>query len=360
MKKQAIGVLSVGVYLPEETRKNDWWPSSAVETWPQRMASVLRHTEDQMPFPMTEGVKQAIDSLRSVSGDPFLGVRERRVMPDGMLPHEMEIRAAEDCLGRAAIDRHEIGIVMVHSMVPSFHTFNGAAPVHHALGLSKNCFVTGVDSVCNSFITQLELASALLQTGRARYALLVQSSAVSRIADTNDWYSAFLGDGATAVLVGPVAEGRGYLGSAHRVSSENHMGILTTGEKGSWWQEGRCVAKLPDKEAAKRTLFQTQDLGKEVILDTLETLGLSSADVDFYASHQAAGNLRRQTQELAGMTRAKFIDTLPWAGTLSSANIPLQLACASRDNILRSGDLVAMFSMGAGSVVSAAVMRWGS
>lgn len=359
MRTTPIGILGVGCYMPEEVRRNDFWPRSAVEVWPKKMAAMLGKDERDFGFPITPGVRAMLNGFREFLDDSFFGITERRVMPQGMTSSQMEIRAAKEAITDSGVDPQEIGVVLTHSMVPDFHTYNQATPIHHALNLSPNCFCTGVDAVCNSFSAHMMVANDLLSAGRGKYALIVQSSGVSRYQKYDEWFSAFVGDGASAVVLGPVKEGKGLLSSSFRTESSSHLGLVTGVPGRAWYEDGRSVTYAIDKAATRRTVFTVNDYATEVIHEALQKAGLRSEDIDFFACHQTAGNLRKQVQELTGMQQAKFIDTLQWAGTISSANIPLQLSCAKREGMLQDGDLLLIFTMGAGMVAHASALRWG-
>lgn len=358
---KALGIIGTGVYLPDEVRKNDWWPRESVATWPDRVVALLNKVRNgQAGFELTPGVRKVIDEFDKVRGqDPFLGISERRVMPEGMVSSDMEQRAARDAITAAGIDPQQIGAVMVHAMVPDFHTFNQAAVVHNALGLSDRCICVNADSVCNSFPVQLELAAPRVNHKDRPYTLLVQSSAVSRFVDPTDWFSAFMGDGATAAVVGPVSDGHGLLTTAHRVDTANARALVTGVPGKQWYDDGRTVAQIFDKAAARRMMFHVPDRGVELLGDCFAATGLKPEQVDFFACNQASGNMRRLTQELVGMNRARFLDSLRFAGTLNSGNAPLQLHLAAKEGLLADGSLVAMYTWGNGTTSSAVLLRWG-
>ncbi len=94
--------------------------------------------------------------------------------------------------------------------------------------------------------------------------------------------------------------------------------------------------------------------------EALASAGATAADVDYYASHQAQRWLRKVTSDLIGFTKARGVDTFPWAGSVLAANIPLQLDVAQREGLLRDGDLVATYAGGVGVTSSAMVLRWGT
>jgi 3-oxoacyl-[acyl-carrier-protein] synthase-3 len=213
--------------------------------------------------------------------------------------------------------------------------------------------------VCNSFATQMTVATSMIGSGRFRYGLLTQSSGLARLSTPDDPMSVLLGDGATAQVVGPVSPGRGVLGYAHRTDGELAKALVLTVPGKYWYEDGRVVALPLDPDHARKMLFGVAERGREVVHEALAGCGLTTADVAFYASHQATRWFRPATQKHIGLEHARTVDTFPWAGSVSAANLPLVLSTAEREGLLRDGDLVVTFSGGTGMTWSSVVMRWG-
>src|SRR5690606_9233047 len=135
-------------------------------------------------------------------------------------------------------------------------------------------------------------------------------------------YSAWFGDGATAVLVGPAAQGRGLLAQAHRTDGSFADGLVVGIPKARWYEEGRAMAYWDDQLGATRLLAATADMGHDVLHDVLQQAGAAPEDVAFFACHQGVEWLRRVTQRYAGLSRAKSVDTFSWATSISAANVP--------------------------------------
>ncbi len=359
-----IGIVSVGVYLPEQVRKNDWWPATVVSGWQEKKQDKLPsmanwYDQSDAERAASSGVGRVLAALMEMRSDPFQGVRERRVAADDMPASEMEIRAARDAGERSGVAPSEIDLVMSYSSCPDFLTTQNACLVHEALGLPEKSFTLAVEAACNSFLMQLSLAQKMIASGQARHALLVQSSNFTRLIPPQHSPSAVFGDGATAVVVGPVKGDAGIYGESHRTNGRMHCAVVTGVPGKRWYDEGRPVFYAANLELAREMITAVADHGRQVVLEALEHAGYAPADVDFYAPHQGTGWLRRVTQSFIGLERARFCDTFPWAGSLSAANIPLALATAQREGTLRDGDLVAMFAGGAGETWSSIVMRWG-
>jgi 3-oxoacyl-[acyl-carrier-protein] synthase-3 len=181
----------------------------------------------------------------------------------------------------------------------------------------------------------------------------------SRLVPTDQPSSAILGDAATAVVVGRVAEGYGLLGRSHATDG-THFNALAVGVPGRrWYEEGRNVFYAADKDVARKLILSVADRAREATGAALADAGLAARDVDFYASHQGTSWLRRVTQAHSGLDHARSFDTFPFAASVMGVNVPLVLALAEREGALVAGDLSVVFSGGLGETWSSLVMRWG-
>lgn len=352
MSQTHVGIVGLGTYLPEHRRTNDWWPQSVVDAWSQK-------TIERQTLPLTDltpGQRKVLDALQTERSDPFRGSVERRVEALGVASSDMEVAAARDALNHADLEAKDIDLVISYSFNPDHLSVPNACRVHEQLGLRSSCQSIAIDTVCNTFQSQLSMAHKYIASGSARYVLLTQSSLASPLLPYDEPHSAWYGDAATAVVVGPVSPGRGVLSEAHRTS-----GYITvvTGTPGQRWHEGPNTFHARDRVASFRMLLTVADYAQEVLGEALQRCGARPEDVDFYASHQATSWFRPVTQEHAGCHQARHVDTFAWTGSLFACNIPMVLATALREGQLRDGDLVGMFSGGSGVTYSALALRWG-
>ena len=359
-----VGIHGIGIYLPEEIRRNDWWPAAVVDSWrqkrEQRLPSISKIVEgDGATEAAGSNAAAVMAAIGEYAGDQFQGSVERRVAPDSMTASEMEVRAASDAIERAGVRADEIGFVLSHSALADYHLCANACAVKESLGLPLRCLTLGVELACNSFAPQLEVAESLVQSGRHRYGLLVQSSLGTRLVPKEQPASALFGDGATAVVVGPVAEGYGVLGRAHYSDGAYFRGVVSGVPGKRWYDEGRVVMYVEDAGLARETFLFIGDRSKQAIETALAEAKLTAGDVAFYACHQATAWIRKFTQANAGLTRARAIDTFPWTTSIFSANVPLILALAEREGSLLEGDVITTFAGGLGFTWSSMVARWG-
>jgi 3-oxoacyl-[acyl-carrier-protein] synthase-3 len=351
-----VGIHGIGIHLPDAVRTNDWWPEATVAKWEHRAVMSKQRIHEA---PGRPGEKLVLEAMRRYESDPFRGARERRVMPAEMESSDMELAAAKQAIANAGVDPKDIDFVLSYSFVPDFLLTPNAFALHARLGLSKKCFTTGVEAACNSFLIGLMMAEQMIKGGRAKLGLIVQSSAVSRILPPEEQTSAWFGDGAAAVVVGPVADGRGILGHATRTESSLHCGVVTGIPGKRWYDEGRSLFYANDRAAAFKIMVGVADNGKEIVDEALAEAGLRADQIDFFACHQVGPWMRSLLQDYIGLWNAKSIETFDWVGNLASVNVPLVLSLAEKDKLVKDGDAVVLHGGGAGVTYSGVVLRWG-
>ncbi|HEY2746905.1 MAG TPA: 3-oxoacyl-[acyl-carrier-protein] synthase III C-terminal domain-containing protein [Polyangia bacterium] len=360
MQTKNVGILSVGVYLPETRRRNDHWSPDVVARWRSKAAARLQRTQGEFAHLEDKGLRMALEALAALGDDPFQGLEERRVMSADMTAADMETMAARDAIARAGIDPQQIDLLLSYTMCPDYINVPTGCVVHANLGLREHCQTMAVDAVCNSFIMQLTLAQSMIQSGRARYALLTQSSAITRMPGSGEHYDTWWGDAGTAVIVGPVAENAGIVGVSHYTDGTLHKALVAGVPGKRWFDLGEVIAYSEDHRANFDMIAKIAERSKQVLDDCFAESKVTADKIDFYACHQAFLWLRDVTQRYVGMRNARWVDTFKWAGTVSAANLPLVLATGEREGVLKSGDLVALFQGGTGMTWSGMTLRWGT
>ncbi len=355
----SVGIIGLGAFLPDDVRTNDWWPAGVVTAWSDRKKKFQPTKQDVPDAPPTEGIRATIAELEAVRSDPFKGAVLRRIMPRSMETSDMESRAAEAALADAGIAREKIDFLSVYSACPDRLILPNSAVVHAKLGLPERCFSVDVQAACNSFALQLQIANRMIASGQARYGLLVQSCSLSRILPPDEPFSAWFGDGATAVVLGPVEEGFGVLAASNRTDGTMAKALVGGIPGKHWYEDGRTVLYAEDRQVAQAMALRIVDCGKQVVNEALAEKGLGPADVDFFACHQGTPWLGRAVQNVTGMPGARTINSFTVTASLSAANIPFVLQMGRKEGLLREGDLVATYSGGTGITWSSVVMRWG-
>ncbi len=348
-----IGISGLGVFLPEERRSNNWWSESTVKKWTSRREDFLRSLQ-----PVTPGEEAVAKAFRE--DDIFGGSKERRIASPNVTSADMEVRAVEDLIERWNVDIQSVDALISHTPTPERLLTNPACTVHARLKLKKSCLTMSLESASSSFLHQLQIAEALIEAKKANSILVTQSSLCTRLLTNDEPYSPWFGDGATAVLVSSTNRLANIKGFSNTTRGELQDTLHATVEEGRWFDDGKARLHTGKKEAMNKMFLGTADRAKEVIVSALHKCGLETSDIDFYGCHQGTSWLRAVTQKFAGIAPAKSVDTFPWAASLSSANLPLVLATASKEGLLLEKDTVLLYTGGTGITDCAAVLHWGA
>lgn len=349
-----IGIITVGTCLPSETRTNEWWSADLQAGW----AADVRPAPPPALEQLTPNARRIVAAMAGQRHDPFQGTRRRHILDASQTSTDLEAAAGLDAIARAGIRSEEIDVLLTHTVAPQYLLTNSAAKLHLRLGLKPECFALQVEAAAYAFLSQLEIAAAMISAGKARYALLVQSSAATQLVEPTSALSPIFGDAATAVLVGPV-ETAGLLASNH-FADGRYPDTLVAGVPGhSWYASGRSVIHMADPVGMRDVLLQTVDLCERSVTDVLGRAKLAPERVDFFCIHQGTAWLREIAQAQCGMAHARSIETFAETGYIFGAIMPYALRTAEDRGLLSAGDHVVLFGGGTGMTFGAAVLQWG-
>ena len=280
------------------------------------------------------------------------GIRSRYIAGAGETTATLAADAARRALTAAGIDASAIDLIILATATPD-QTFPASATKVQAMLGINDCVAFDVAAVCSGFLYALSVAESMIRAGSARMALVIGSETFSRILDWDDRGTCVLfGDGAGAVVLGAVEDGRGVLATRlHADGRHNDLlyvdgGPSTTGTVGKVRMKGREVFRHAVTNLAN------------VLTETLDAAGLTVADVDWVVPHQANARILDATAKKLGLDPAKVVVTVTEHANTSAASVPLALDTAARDGRIKAGDLVVLEAMGGGFTWGAAVVRW--
>ena len=280
------------------------------------------------------------------------GIRSRYIAGAGETTATLAADAARRALTAAGIDASAIDLIILATATPD-QTFPASATKVQAMLGINDCVAFDVAAVCSGFLYALSVAESMIRAGSAQMALVIGSETFSRILDWDDRGTCVLfGDGAGAVVLGAVEDGRGVLATRlHADGRHNDLlyvdgGPSTTGTVGKVRMKGREVFRHAVTNLAN------------VLTETLDAAGLTVADVDWVVPHQANARILDATAKKLGLDPAKVVVTVTEQANTSAACVPLARDTAVRDGRIKAGDLVVLEAMGGGFTWGAAVVRW--
>ena len=286
------------------------------------------------------------------------GIRERRVVPQGMASSDLGTEAARAALNTAGWDA--LDLILVATCTPDMPLPSTACFVQRNLKASR-AMAFDVSAACSGFLYGLSVANLYVGSGACRRVLLVGAEAMSTITDWTDRATCILfGDGAGAVLIEPTSDDRGIL-STHLHSD------------GAWW-DLVCVpgggSRMPpsDKMLAERQHFVKMK-GNETFKVAVKTLeatareallanGMDITDVDLFIPHQANLRILNAVMERLGLDKERAVINMEKYGNTSAASIPLALDEAVRAGRVKPGTRILMAAFGSGLTWASAVVKW--
>lgn len=337
---------------PSQVRGNDFWreryPELVANAAQQSLAKVWARREAETPNLFDELMEPYL-------ADPFRGAVERRILAPGESGLTMEIDAVERVLAAAGVEPGEIDLVLVSSFLPDQFGPGNAAYLVRALGL--RCPGINVESACSSALVGMDMATAMIQAGRCRNALVVVSCSYSRMAPENDTLSWFLGDGAGAMLIGEVPEGEGWL-ATHTIHTAQTCGTFRLDLRLD--EQGQPVPRM---SASKDTAKIINEVGepylRECCLGALAKAGLTIDDVDFLVANTPTAWYAEFAAKAIGLDPDKTLSTYERFANTGTALIPMGLHSAAAHGKIRAGDRVLLYAVGSVSTAIASVVRWG-
>ena len=359
------GIVGLGLWVPERVRTNDEWGPEFVQAFEQSRDQRTQRDFTALDAP---GAPRAYEDLFAKHAlpherDPFKGATVRRVSPDAMTTAECDARAAVRALEDAKLLPEEVDIILSSALVPDRLIPSNGPSIQHLLGCTKAPGI-GVEAVCSSALAHLDLACALVESGRARHVLCVQSHQIARINDLAIPFSPLFGDASSAFVVGRVREGRGLV-KLSRDGDGSLAGGITHAYKetpGACWYRDASGPIHPGSEDVEAARYVGRNLirfAAEAIAALCEEASLPVDAIAALAMIQPAVWYQAAVAEALGISAHKVPSTYEKLAHLGAAGVVANLLEAREQGLLREGAPVVLYAHGAGLTRYAALLRWG-
>lgn len=272
------------------------------------------------------------------------GIQERRVAGDDMDTSDLSYEAAKKAIDDAGISPEEIDLILVATVTPDRPFPSVATMLQERLG-AKRAAAMDLSAACAGFMYGMITAKQFIENNAYKHILVIGVEKLSKITDWNDRNTAVLfGDGAGAVIMGPVSEGRGILSF--------ELGADGSGGKHLYqddyiFMNGREVFK-----------FAVRQMGESSI-NVIEKAGLKKEDVDFLIPHQANIRIMEASRQRLELPEEKMSKTVHKYGNTSAASIPISIVEELEAGKIKEDDILVMVGFGGGLTWGAIVLKWG-
>jgi 3-oxoacyl-[acyl-carrier-protein] synthase-3 len=322
-------------------------------------------------IPFEKANEEIIEQFEKITG-----ITERRYVSDDLLTSDIAFFAAEDALASSNIDKESLDYIIVAHNFGDVRADNKisdfvptiAARVKHKLRI-KNPQTVAYDIPfgCPGWLQGMIQADYYLKSGDAKRALVIGAEILSRISDPHDRDSMIYADGAGAVILEASAakEPVGILSHSTRSDTFEEAYMLWMDKSYHPDHKGsELYLKMNGHKVYKYVLKRVPQL----IKTTLEKAGICLGDIRKVLIHQAnVKMIEAMLERLYKLCGEKEVpqDAMPMIisrlGNSSVATLPTLLDLLLKGRIenheLKSGDIVAFASVGAGMNINSMVYK---
>ena len=252
------GIIGMGLWVPDEVRRNDAWPESFVRAFHEQRETRRAHDfTDIEPSSAHRPYEELfVRHALPYDNDPFKGATERRVTPADVPTVEGDATAARRALEDAAVGPAEVDLVLSSALIQDELCPSNGPAIQDLVGCVRAPGI-GVEAYCASALAQFDLAASLVESGRARFVLCVQSHQLARVNDMSGAVSPIFGDASSAMVVGPVPDARGLVKMVRGGDGSLRKAVAFTypaKPSATWWKdpEGAIAPGMLDVAQAKR------------------------------------------------------------------------------------------------------------
>ncbi|HIS02675.1 MAG TPA: ketoacyl-ACP synthase III [Candidatus Pullichristensenella avicola] len=280
------------------------------------------------------------------------GIRSRQVITDETLL-QLARRAAEAALENAGLSAADMDYILCSSVLPDTITPSLGCVLQAEIG--AHCPALDVNGACAGFLYALDLADALIASGKAGRVLVVCAEGMTRMVDWTDRSTCVLfGDGAGAAVVDG---GEGLL-ATHLTSQGDAAHLNMYPDPGnSPFAARRVPARALHMDGPEIYKFAVSHSVSD-LRAVCEKAGVALEEIDHFLLHQANKRIIDAARARLKQPAEKFPMNVEARGNTSSASVPILLDEIHRAGLLRAGELLAMSAFGAGLTTGACVLRW--
>ncbi|MCH9661201.1 MAG: ketoacyl-ACP synthase III [Bacteroidetes bacterium] len=298
------------------------------------------------------------------------GIKERRWVKEGSddTTAMMGVKAARIAIERASIDKDDIDFIIFATLSPDYYFPGPGVMVQKELDI-KTVGALDVRNQCSGFVYALSVADNFIKTGMYKNILVIGSELHSHGLDKTTrgrGVSVIFGDGAGAAVVSRSEDDNGGILSTHLHSQGMHAEelIVKAPGMGTRWVTDIINENDPNDESYfpymnGQFVFKNAVVRfSEVIMEGLQTNGLSVSDIDMLIPHQANLRISQFIQRKFQLRDNQVFNNIQKYGNTTAASIPIALTEAWEEGRIAKGDTVVLAAFGSGFTWGSVIIKW--
>jgi 3-oxoacyl-[acyl-carrier-protein] synthase-3 len=231
--------------------------------------------------------------------------------------------------------------------------------VQIALGATRAAAMD-VNTACTSFLYGLSTATAMIQTGVVRNAIVIGVELISRYMDwSNRNVAVLFGDGAAAVVLQATDNEEGVIGTVLGCDAEARQSLRVRGIGCGYANRdvslGDTLWDFDGQVIFKRAVHGMSEASARVLREA----NVSADDIDLVVPHQANLRIIEAVAKYTGVGMDRVMVTVHKYGNMSAATVPVSLVDALKEGRVKPGSLLLMPGFGGGLTFGSLLVRWG-
>ena len=283
------------------------------------------------------------------------GIVTRRIAAEHETTASLASEAAMAALKDSGVLPVDIDVIIVATMTPEMGFPATACFVQETIGATRAA-AFDISAACTGFVYGLAIASSMIASGLARHVLVIGAETLSRVMDWTDRNSCVLfGDGAGAAVVSAGGKGGRIIDNVIHADGSNTDLLFMPGGGSRFPASEQTVRERMHylKMTGKGLYKEATTSMSDVVLEILKKNGLGVEDIDLLVPHQANLRIILSTAKKLDMPPEKAYVNIDRYGNTSAATIPIAMAEAKAEGLLKENSTVVLVAFGSG-------MTWGS
>lgn len=288
------------------------------------------------------------------------GIKERRILPEGLSTSDMCREAALRALSAAGLEARDLDLIIVGTVTPDQHVPATACKVAGDLGC-QGTPAFDVAAGCSGFVYSVGVASQFLRAGTCRNVLVIGADSLSRITNYKDRSSCILfGDGAGAVVLGTDFQYGEVLSTTLHADGQGY-GVMYQRAGGAALP---LTAALLD-EGAHKLVIHGREVYRFAVSRMVELVQGEMAknpglELGAVVPHQVNLRIIESARDKLDLPADRIYVNIERYGNTSAGSVPVALDEARRTGFFEGleGRLVVMCAFGAGLTWGSVALRW--
>jgi 3-oxoacyl-[acyl-carrier-protein] synthase-3 len=288
------------------------------------------------------------------------GIKERRIVEDGVSTSDLATRAALKALESAKVSPEQLDLIILGTATPDNLFPSTACYVHQKIA-AVNASAFDISAACCGFVYSLTVGYKMVSSGASKNALIIAADALTKLTDYTDRATCVLfGDGAGAVVLQPHNQGHELLYSHLGADgSGTDLMILPAGASKmpashKTVDERLHYIKLRGREVFKFAVIKMADL----VIAAVKECSLTLDDVALIIPHQVNLRILESAAERLNISMDKIFVNIHKYGNTSAAATAIAFDEARNSGRLKKGDIVVLVAFGGGLTWGVNVIRW--